>query len=113
LPNYHYICKNESCNDEFETQQSMKSSPLISCDVCGEETLERVIHAATAFVKGDPKTIGLLAERNTNKMSASQRSEQFAIAEQQKYDAKVAMRQELIDQGAKNLPAVPDKVKLP
>lgn len=108
---YHYLCKNESCNEEFETQQSMKDSPLTSCEVCGEETLERVIHIGHAFVRNEPKTIGLLAERNTQALSPSQRNEQFAIAEQRKYDAKVALRQELIDSGMKDVPAVPDKIK--
>jgi putative FmdB family regulatory protein len=67
MPNYHYRCT--ECEDEFEIHQSIKDAPLEHCQECNcLDGLERVIHAAHLFVKAEPKTVGLLAERNTAKM---------------------------------------------
>lgn len=111
MPNYKYRCLIEYCQNEFNVHQSIHSSPLRSCDLCGEESLERVIHAANAFVRGEAKTIGLLAERNTQALSSAQRNEREAIAEHQKREAKLELRKELINSGMKDVPDVPDKIK--
>ncbi len=67
MPNYHYRCT--ECSHEFEIRQSIKDAPLESCEECNcLDGLERVIHAANIFIKQEPKTVGLLADRNTAKM---------------------------------------------
>jgi putative FmdB family regulatory protein len=68
MPNYHYKCKNIDCCDEFQTYQSIKDDSLIHCGECHQDTLERVLHAATICTKSEPKTLGHLADRNRDKM---------------------------------------------
>lgn len=76
---YHYRCNNEVCKTEFEIQQPITSSPLTFCEVCNTDSLERIIHLPMAFIKGEPKTIGHLAHRNTEKLSSMQLSERAEI----------------------------------
>lgn len=69
MPNYHYAC--DACGFEFEIVQSIKANSLTRCEECGEDALGRVIHAPTLCIKAEPKTLGVLAERNTAKMGKS------------------------------------------
>ena len=63
---YDYECA--SCYLIFEVQQGIKEKPLTKCPHC-DGTIERVLLAAPfGFVKGEPRTIGQLADRNTKKM---------------------------------------------
>lgn len=66
MPTYHYACK--SCEHEEMIVQSIKSEPETICVSCGEAALERVIHAPDLLIRGEPKTLGQLADRNTSKM---------------------------------------------
>lgn len=67
MANYHYRCV--ECNNEFEISQSIKDAPLEHCQNCNcMDGLERVIHAPHLFIKGEPKTLGVLADRNTASM---------------------------------------------
>ena len=112
MPNYHYACKNPVCETEFEIQQSMKDSPLRLCQACKSESLERVIYAATAFVRGEPKTLGLLADRNTSKMSSMERADKAEADAQHKKAANAAARNELRAKGM-NIPEPTEGPKLP
>ena len=50
MPKYEYAC--ERCGARFETMQSIKADPLTTCEVCHDNTLYRVIHAAGIKFKG-------------------------------------------------------------
>jgi len=95
MPTYLYRCGNESCCEEFETIRSIKSDYLVTCPKCNRDTLNVVIHAAHAFVRGEPKTIGMLADRNTAAMSNAQKSELYAKQEHDRIAAKRHMNQEI------------------
>jgi putative FmdB family regulatory protein len=65
--NYHYRCS--TCGFEDSIRQSIKDVPLTHCEGCNNPTLQRVIHSpANAFVRGEPKTIGQLMDKNTREM---------------------------------------------
>lgn len=67
MPTYDYECTN--CNHKItDIYQSIKSDALIECDKCKKDTLIRIIYCPYISVKGEAKTIGQLAERNTKKM---------------------------------------------
>jgi putative FmdB family regulatory protein len=67
MPNYDYKCSN--CEYEMtDVYQSIKSDSLVRCSNCEKDTLYRVIHIPYVFVKGEPTTVGQLAEKNSKKM---------------------------------------------
>lgn len=92
---YNYRCSVEDCKWDFETYQSIKDSPLIECPVCKNSSLERVIHAAQAFVRGEPKSLGHLAEQNTDKLGRQTKEEMWGRQAEHKIAAKAAAREEL------------------
>ena len=72
MPLYDYVCSN--CDHEInDVQQSIKDKPLQKCPQCGMKKLERVIYGGDIFVKGEAKTIGQLADRNSKKMGKYER----------------------------------------
>tara|TARA_Y100000401_G_scaffold64365_1_gene51214 strand:+ start:359 stop:727 length:369 start_codon:yes stop_codon:yes gene_type:complete len=72
VPLYDYVCSN--CDHEInDVQQSIKDKPLQKCPQCGMKKLERVIYGGHIFVKGEAKTIGQLADRNSKKMGKYER----------------------------------------
>jgi putative FmdB family regulatory protein len=93
MPNYKYACSN--CYDEFDIYQSIKAESLTLCSKCNQNTLYRVICAVCAFVKGDPKTIGVFTERKMSKMSNAEKSELYEQQEIRKEQARVAAHEEL------------------
>lgn len=67
MPTYDYECEN--CGYSIaDIYQSIKSDPLTLCEHCGTNSLVRILYSPHVFVKGDPTTLGQLAERNTAKM---------------------------------------------
>lgn len=48
MPTYEYECEN--CGNKFETFQSIKAEPLKHCDVCGKDTLRRLISAGGGLI---------------------------------------------------------------
>lgn len=78
MPTYEYRCS--ECEHKFEVVQSIKSKPLVDCPECHLLGLERVISGGLgSFMQQDPKTLGHLAERNTNKMG------KYELQEKRKY----------------------------
>ena len=81
--NYDYICKN--CGHELkDVLQSIKDDPLTFCDKCGEHSLSRVIFGGRAAFVENVSTIGQLADKNTRRMGAYQKSEIEAKAKESK-----------------------------
>jgi putative FmdB family regulatory protein len=67
MPLYDFEC--EPCAYYAEIRQRMNEPSLLECPVCGEQTLRKVfLSPPTAFIRGDTKTVGQLAERNYQKM---------------------------------------------
>lgn len=76
MPNYDYKCN--SCGYEMnDVYQSIKSEALVTCSNCQKDSLYRVIHIPHVFVKGEPKTIAQLAEKNSKKMGKTMVEEKF------------------------------------
>jgi putative FmdB family regulatory protein len=73
---YHYRC--QQCQHEFQARQSIVDDPLTDCLECGTATLQRVVHAVEIFTEGEPKTLGHLADRNTDKLGQYERQEKEA-----------------------------------
>ena len=71
MPRYDYECEN--CGFQLnDVYQSMSDKPLSRCKNCKKNKLKRVIFSPHVFVRGDPTTMGQLAERNSEKMGKSQ-----------------------------------------
>lgn len=67
MPLYDFEC--EPCAYYTEIRQSMADPSTIECPVCGQATLKKIfINPPTMLVRGEPTTIGGLADRNTSKM---------------------------------------------
>lgn len=75
MPLYDYTCS-ECEHILIDVRQSFKDEPLLHCDECGNDSLQRTIYAPHVFVRQEPKTLGALADRNTENMS----KEEHAIA---------------------------------
>lgn len=76
MPEYLYRC--DKCGAETLEHQSIKDEAYTDCVFCETEgALYRVIHATDLSIKSEPKTLGHLASRNTDKMSSMERSEKF------------------------------------
>ena len=66
MPTYDYLCK--SCGCTFETKHGFNDSPS-PCPKCEKTDLAQVFdNPPIVFVKGEPTTLGQLAERNTSSM---------------------------------------------
>lgn len=70
MPTYQYECSN--CLHGFEIYQGMLEDALERCPECSVNTLLRVLHAPMCFVKGEPTTLGHLAERNAQKFGRAE-----------------------------------------
>jgi len=71
MPRYDYRCEN--CNYELnDIYQSFQDKPLKKCKNCKKMTLHRVVFSPHVYVRGEPTTMGQLAERNSKKMGKTQ-----------------------------------------
>jgi putative FmdB family regulatory protein len=68
MPVYVYKC--EKCGAQFEEIQRINDEQLIKCKNCGKKSLHRVI-MPTMIAVGQ-KTIGMLAEKNSNRLSSEE-----------------------------------------
>jgi len=75
MPNYDFEC--EPCCYHTEIFMTFNEyENLKECPVCGQKTLKRVILGApNLLVRGNPTTIGQLADENTSKMGHYERQE--------------------------------------
>lgn len=80
-----YVYECTSCQDLIEVRQSIKETPLTLCEKCGQQSLQRVIHAVDFYDK-TPRTVGTLAEKNTR--------EQRGLAEKQEHEKPKKTREE-------------------
>jgi len=79
MPTYDYLCN--ECGCEFEQSHSFSKAPE-PCK-CGSLDIKIVINQAPmAFVKGEPTTLGQLAESNTRNMGSYELSEKRAKQEE-------------------------------
>lgn len=63
---YLYKCKN--CEEYLEVRQSIKDAPLIHCENCDQDDLERQITGGgEIIVQAEAKTLGVVANRNNKK----------------------------------------------
>ena len=75
MPTYVFKC--EECGYELEVEQSIKKPTpnRKKCPACGKNKLERLLFAPHVYNKpGDDNiTLGLLADRNTERLSSDQK----------------------------------------
>src|SRR5438132_10982765 len=50
MPTYEYRCN--ACKREFEYEQRMSDDDLVTCEICGEPKLERLISRTAFQLKG-------------------------------------------------------------
>ena len=75
MPTYDYLCN--ECGCEFEQFHGFNKTPE-PCK-CGSSDIKIVINQVPmGFVKGEPTTLGQLAESNTKNMGSYERSEKRA-----------------------------------
>jgi putative FmdB family regulatory protein len=65
MPTYHYQCQH--CSHQFLIQRSIKEEMLTLCPSCQTNSLQTVFYAVQV-IDAEPKTLGALAERNTDRM---------------------------------------------
>jgi hypothetical protein len=70
---YDYYCTNGLCLHTDEILRSMKEPFLIECPECHQPTFKVAINRPEFIIPHDPKTVGLLADRNTKAMSIMER----------------------------------------
>lgn len=98
MPLYEYKCRD--CGEMLEKRQLMSETPLVKCPSCKKNKLERVLYpglyAYVAKSASDFKTLGGLAQYNTDKMSKDQLLEKTIesgynpeVAEQRKANKKL------------------------
>ena len=67
MPTYDFEC--QKCAYYTEIKQSIYDPATHECPHCGKKSLVKVfINPPAMFVRGDPHTIGQMADRNTSKM---------------------------------------------
>tara|TARA_Y100001949_G_scaffold171420_1_gene173869 strand:- start:59 stop:400 length:342 start_codon:yes stop_codon:yes gene_type:complete len=67
MPTYDFECS--KCAYYTEIKQRMEDPSVYECPHCEDRTLVKVfINAPSMFFRGDPHTIGQLADRNTQQM---------------------------------------------
>lgn len=67
MPTYDFEC--EGCAFYTEIKQSFDAPSRHTCPHCEKETLVKVfINAPSVMIRGEPTTIGHLADRNTSKL---------------------------------------------
>lgn len=75
---YEYECTN--CDVNFDVMQSIKDDAYTVCPKCNKDTIHRILHSPLHIqIKGEPTTIGQLAERNAKNMSKEQMDKVQAI----------------------------------
>ena len=55
MPEYKYICNNQTCSYTFTEKQPITSRPITLCPMCGEHT-ERIIFAPMLDFRGSDWT---------------------------------------------------------
>jgi len=65
MVNRSYIC--DSCNYSFTIKQNMHDSLKKKCPNCGKYKLYQDLVGQRTFVYQEPKTVGHLADRNTER----------------------------------------------
>lgn len=67
MPLHDYECS--ECKAFFsDVYQKYEEDPLTKCEKCGEESLQKIFATPSFFVKGEPTTLGQMADRNSKKM---------------------------------------------
>ena len=95
MPTYDYSCTN--CGFLWEdVSQGINEQPKKKCPKCAKMTLNRIISGGLpGFVRGEPTTLGQLADRNSKKMGSYGVSEKDAIKNEQVDKGLKEHRQEL------------------
>jgi putative FmdB family regulatory protein len=65
MPTYHYQC--QQCSHQFLIQRSIKEEILTLCPECQTNSLQTIFYAVP-IIDAEPKTLGGLADRNTERM---------------------------------------------
>jgi len=99
MPTYDYSCT--TCGFLWEdVSQGIDEKPKKKCPRCSKMTLNRIIFGGLpGFVKGEPTTLGQLADRNSKKLGKYGVSEKEAIKNEQVDKGLKQYKQELKDIG--------------
>tara|TARA_R110000824_G_scaffold371251_1_gene560938 strand:- start:2014 stop:2358 length:345 start_codon:yes stop_codon:yes gene_type:complete len=77
MPLYDFECK--ECKYYDEIRQAHDAPSIQECPCCNKKTLRKVfINAPAISVRGEPNTIGQLADKNTRNMGSYEKQEKSA-----------------------------------
>lgn len=94
MPRYDYEC--DECGFKInDVYQSMTDKPLTRCKNCKKNKLRRVIFSPHVFVRGEPTTMGQLAERNGQKMGKSKVDEMTLKDKESKKESLAEAKKEM------------------
>jgi putative FmdB family regulatory protein len=79
MPTYDFEC--ESCAYYTEIVQAHDAPSTLTCPYCDKKTLIKVFLTPPAIaIRGEPATVGHLADRNTQKMGLYEKQDKDAAA---------------------------------
>lgn len=55
MPTYEYMCKDPTCNHEWEEEQKISEDPKTKCPKCEQETAQRLISRKGGFILNGPR----------------------------------------------------------
>lgn len=94
MPRYDYEC--DECGFKInDVYQSMTDKPLAHCKNCKKNKLRRVIFSPHVFVRGEPTTMGQLAERNSQKIGKSKVDEMTLKDKENKKESLAEAKKEM------------------
>ncbi len=79
MPTYVYECEN--CQHSFELIQRMSDKSKKRCCKCKKHKLFKVVQPFHAYVPGSSNTVGIIMDRNAEKMGHYEREERVAKAQ--------------------------------
>lgn len=92
MPTYDFEC--EPCAYYTEIVQAHDAPSTLKCPHCGNKTLVKVFLTPPAIaIRGEPSTVGHLADRNTQKMGLYEKQDRDAAAGADYYTEKQKTRE--------------------
>jgi putative FmdB family regulatory protein len=85
MPMYDYECK--CCGNIVETFHTMHTKPYVECETCGSSMDKVILSPPMGHV--ECKTLGMLAQRNAERMSED---EKHSITKPKEHDVKKIKR---------------------
>lgn len=100
MPTYHMVCDN--CKIDYEIKRSFAEGVPKTCEQCGE-AVKQIYHPFYAM-SGTPRTLGILAEKNTANLGTYERDKLYKQQAESKERARTEARKQMkLPEGMKSI----------